>query len=141
MSGTIVWLNVEVGSSGQVSICLGSAPPRTRAPCSLGSAVAEAPLANGCWFLLAVCFFFLFFFFLFKPCWFLCVSQLLSVVSCLCLTGRSNLGVPAWLGQHQQPQWPANGSADVQIRYTHIVTHIYRVCDMDISIGISHIWL
>lgn len=40
--------------------------------------------------------------------------------SCLCLTGRSNLGVLAWMGQHQQPQWPAYGPADVSIRYLYI---------------------
>lgn len=118
MAGPIVRLNVEVWSSGQVvSLCLGSAPPRTRAPCSFGSVVAEAPLANDYLFLLAACFLFLL-----KPCWFLCVFQLLSVVSCLCLTGRSYLGVPAWLGQHQQSQWPAHGPADVPIRYTYRVT-------------------
>lgn len=40
--------------------------------------------------------------------------------SCLCLTGRSNLGVLAWMGQHQQSQWPAHGPADVSIRYLYI---------------------
>lgn len=113
-------LNVEVGSSGQVvSICLSSATPRTQAPCLLGSVVAEAPPANGCLFLLAACFLLCFFFFFFWSPAGLCDFQQLSVVSCLCLTGRSNLGLPAWLGQHQQSQWPAHGSADVPIRYAH----------------------
>lgn len=40
-------------------------------------------------------------------------------VVCLHLTGRSDLGVPAWLGQHQQPQRPAHGPTDVPIRYTN----------------------
>lgn len=109
MSGRIVWLNVEVGS-------LGSPPLRPRPPCSLGSVVAEAPPANGCLFPLAVCS--LLFCFFWSSAGF-CVFQPLSVVLCLCLTGRRNLGLPAWLGQHQHSQWSTHGSADVPIRYTH----------------------
>lgn len=68
--GPIVRLNVKVGSSGQVvSICLGSAPSSTRAPCPLGSVVAEAPPAY--WLFVSVVSLFLFFFY---SCWFLCIS-------------------------------------------------------------------
>lgn len=76
-----------------------------------------------CWSssgLLAVCFCCQFVSFFFSTPAGFCVFQLLTVVSYLCLTGRSYLGLPAWLGQHQQSQWPAHGSADVQIRYTVI---------------------
>lgn len=51
----------------------------------------------------------------------LCVFQSLSPVFFVFRpTGRSDLGVPAWLGQHQQPQRPAHGPTDVPIRYTNI---------------------
>lgn len=45
---------------------------------------------------------------------------LLFIFLCRCPTGRSDLGVPAWLGQHQRPQRPARGPADVPVRYTDI---------------------
>ena len=45
------------------------------------------------------------------------------VVVVVVVAGRSHLGLPAGLGQHQQPQRPAHGPADVQIRYGCKHTH------------------
>lgn len=59
---------------------------------------------------------------------YVCVFQLLIVVLYLCLTGRSYLGIPAWLGQHQQPQRPAYGPADVPLRYTNTVACKFLYC-------------
>lgn len=63
----------------------------------------------------------------------MCVPAAEFSHSCLGLTGRSDLGVPAWLGQHQQPQRPAHGPADVPIRYTNTSTEEFLMHNMSFS--------
>lgn len=95
-------------AQGRSSLRISSAPPRI------------CRWQNSCGAMMFFCAFFIssfVYFFVTLKTSKLCV-YLIVITSSFCLTGRSHLGVPAWLGWHQQPQWPAHGPADVSIRYS-----------------------